>query len=126
MFDTEKRWWISNQEAIYQKLTCHGGNEIYENGCPESSRKLHQLIKRHWRELVIVVKGFAGQDRTPAVKSFLMSIAEDSHKHSLLLEGCNRQHGNPKNQKAAQKETGEAWTTIDTFHKEICSLSPTT
>ena len=35
MFDTEKRWWISNQEAIYQKPTCHGGNEMMKMDVPK-------------------------------------------------------------------------------------------
>ena len=53
----------------------------------------------------LLYKAFSDKIEMPLVKSFLLSIAEDSHKHSMLLKGVARQHGKAKkNLKIARKK----------------------
>jgi rubrerythrin len=67
----------------------------------------------------LLYKAFSGKIEMPLVKSFLLSIAEDSHKHSMLLKGVADSMGKPEKPKDCAKKTGETWRLIDTFYKEI-------
>jgi hypothetical protein len=54
------------------------------------------------------------------VKSILVHIAIDSHKHSMALKCVAEKIGNPdKKPKNCEKNVGEAWNTIDKLNKEI-------
>ena len=64
-------------------------------------------------------KAFSDKIEIPMVKSFLLSIAVDSHKHSMLLKGIVDSMAKQEKPKDCAKKTGEAWQIIDTLYREI-------
>jgi rubrerythrin len=67
----------------------------------------------------LLYKAFSEKIEIPLVKSFLQSIAEDSHKHSILLKSVFESMGKKENPKDCGKKTGKVWTMIEAFYKEI-------
>jgi rubrerythrin len=67
----------------------------------------------------LLYKAFSDKIEIPLVKSLLLSIAEDSHKHSLLLKGVVNSMATKEKPRDCAKKTGETWRIIDTFYKEI-------
>lgn len=56
----------------------------------------------------------------PLIKSILIHIAIDSHKHSMALKDVAEKIGKPDEKpKNCEKKIGEAWRTIDKLSKEI-------
>src|SRR3990170_651728 len=70
----------------------------------------------------LLYKALADKVEHPFVKSLLDSIAEDSLKHSTLLKGVHesiaKTHKEPND---CEKKTGEAWSLLANFNKEIAS-----
>jgi rubrerythrin len=52
----------------------------------------------------LLYKALSDRIDLPLLKSLLLSIAEDSHKHSLLLKGVVDSRQPKKNQKTARKK----------------------
>ncbi len=56
----------------------------------------------------------------PLVKSFLLHIAIDSHKHSTAFKSVSESIGKPEGKpKNCEKKVGEVWRVIDALSKEI-------
>ncbi len=70
--------------------------------------------------LFCYTKNIADKVEVPLVKSFLLQIAIDSQKHSILLRGVAESIAQPKGKpKNCEKKIGESWRIIDTILKEI-------
>jgi rubrerythrin len=62
----------------------------------------------------------AEKTEMPMVKSILVQIAIDSHKHSVALKGVAEKIGKPdKKPRSCERNLGETWSTIDKLSKEI-------
>jgi rubrerythrin len=68
----------------------------------------------------VLYKELADKVETPLVRSFLLQIAIDSHKHSLTLKGVAESIAKPSdNLKDCEKKIGESWRIVETLLKDI-------
>lgn len=69
----------------------------------------------------LLYKNLSEKAEMPLVKTFLLSIAQDSSKHSALLKGMTDSISASKEKAKNCKKLGETWRVIDTALKEITS-----
>ena len=89
------------------------------NNDPKAISSLINCLSAMEENASLLYKTFSEKIEIPLVKSFLQSIAEDSHKHSILLKSVFESMGNKEKTKDCAKKAGEVWTMIEAFYKEI-------
>jgi rubrerythrin len=68
----------------------------------------------------LLYQALAAKVEAPLVKSFLLQIATDSHKHSIALKGVSESIAKPKGKpRECEKKIGETWRVIDVILREI-------
>jgi rubrerythrin len=68
----------------------------------------------------LLYTNLADKVEPPLVKSLLLHIAIDSHKHSIALKGVSDSIGKSEGKpKECEKKVGEAWRVIKTLNREI-------
>jgi len=70
----------------------------------------------------LLYRNLAEKAETPLAKTLLLSIAQDSSKHSLLFKGmADTITRSKKKAKDCARRLGETWSIVDAFLKEITS-----
>ena len=71
-------------------------------------------------EIAVLYSSLSGRAETPLIKSLLLSISQDSSKHSTLLKGVASSISDSKEKLGnCEKNLGEVWKIVSNYHKEI-------
>jgi rubrerythrin len=92
---------------------------LTKNNDPKALSSFINCLSIMEEDASLLYNMFSGKIEIPLVKSFLQSIAEDSHKHSILLKSVFESMGKKEKPKDCGKKTGKVWTMINAFYKEI-------
>jgi len=92
---------------------------LTKNNDPKALSSFINCLSIMEEDASLLYNVFSEKIEIPLVKSFLQSIAEDSHKHSILLKSVFESMGKKEKPKDCGKKTGKVWTMINAFYKEI-------
>ena len=90
-----------------------------KNGSPEVLAGLINCLSILEEKTSMLYDALGDKIEMPLFKSLLLSIASDSHKHSILLKGVAESIASKDKSEDCAKKTGQVWQIVEAINKEI-------